>query len=103
MENSSDLEKVIEVLKTCYDPEIPLNIYEMGLIYGVDVDSLGFVKITMTLTTPSCPVAQSMPMEIENKVSDIEGIKGVNVTVVWDPPWDYEKMTDAAKLQLGML
>lgn len=94
--------KVIELLETCYDPEIPVNIYELGLIYDVDIDPSGAVSIQMTLTSPACPVAGSLPPEVENKVKNIEGVSSVKVDLVWEPPWTPDKMTEAARLQLGM-
>lgn len=96
-------QKVIDVLRTCYDPEIPVNIYELGLIYDVKVEPTGAVNIKMTLTAPSCPAAQSLPIEVESKVGSIEGVTDVNVDVVWDPPWEPSMMSEAAKLELGML
>ena len=96
-------EKIIEALKTIYDPEIPVNIYDLGLIYGVDVDSKGDVIIQMTLTAPGCPVAGYMPSEVESKVCDIPGVVSCRVDLVWDPPWDPSRMSEAAKLQLGFL
>ena len=96
-------ERVIDQLKTIYDPEIPVNIYELGLIYGVDVTNEGNVDIVMTLTTPMCPVAESMPGDVEAKVREIEGVSDVKVDLVWEPPWDMTKLTEAAKLELGML
>ena len=95
-------EQVIETLRTCYDPEIPVDIYELGLIYGVNVDPSGAVTVTMTLTSPNCPAAQSMPDEVQSKLSNLPGITDVRVEIVWDPPWDPSKMSEAAKLQLGM-
>jgi FeS assembly SUF system protein len=95
--------QVIEALRTCFDPEIPVNIYEMGLIYEVKVDETGAVTIQMTLTSPSCPAAQSIPAEVEQKVRAIEGVTGVQLDLVWEPPWDQNKMSEAARLQLGML
>jgi FeS assembly SUF system protein len=95
--------KVIEALETCYDPEIPANIYELGLVYRIEVGEEGDVRMQMTLTTPHCPVATSLPGEVQSKVNEIAGVKSVNVEVVWDPPWDPSKMSDTAKLQLGML
>lgn len=95
--------RVIEALQTCYDPEVPVNIHEMGLIYGVETDPLGNVSVTMTLTAPNCPAAQSLPAEVEEKVRAVAGVNEVNVEVVWEPPWDPGRMSDAAKLQLGML
>ena len=96
-------EGVIAALKEIFDPEIPVNIYELGLIYGVDVDDEGGVVITMTLTTPHCPVAESMPGEVELRVGAVPGVRDVEVNLVWDPPWDMGKMSDEAKLELGML
>ena len=96
-------EQVIEALKEIYDPEIPVNIYELGLIYGVDVTEDGHAAVTMTLTTPHCPVAESMPAEVELRVSAVPGIATAEVNLVWDPPWDPQKMSDEAKLELGML
>lgn len=94
---------VIEVLRTVYDPEIPVNIYEMGLVYDVDVDDAGKVNIRMTLTSPGCPVAGSMIPEIEMRTSYVPGVTAAKVTLVWDPPWDPDMMSEAAKLQLGLL
>jgi FeS assembly SUF system protein len=94
---------VIEALKDIYDPEIPVNIYDLGLIYGVEVSEGSHVVITMTLTTPHCPVAESMPGEIEMRVGSVPGVGTVDVNLVWDPPWDPQKMSDEAKLELGML
>jgi FeS assembly SUF system protein len=94
---------VIAALKDIFDPEIPVNIYDLGLIYGVDVSPDGAVAVTMTLTTPHCPVAESMPGEVELRVSAVPGVRDCEVSLVWDPPWDMAKMTDEAKLELGML
>jgi FeS assembly SUF system protein len=96
-------EGVIEALKDIFDPEIPVNIYELGLIYGVDITDDGGVTITMTLTTPHCPVAESMPGEVELRVGAVTGVRDCEVNLVWDPPWDMAKMSDEAKLELGML
>ncbi len=96
-------EGVIEALKEIYDPEIPVNIYELGLIYGVDVTTDNHVAVTMTLTTPHCPVAESMPGEVELRVGAVPGVGSAEVNLVWDPPWDPAKMSDEAKLELGML
>ena len=96
-------EGVIAALKDIFDPEIPVNIYDLGLIYGVDVEDDGGVEITMTLTTPHCPVAESMPGEVELRVGVVPGVRDVEVNLVWDPPWDMAKMSDEAKLELGML
>lgn len=94
---------VIAALKDIFDPEIPVNIYDLGLIYGVDVDPEGGVVVTMTLTTPHCPVAESMPGEVELRVSAVPGVRDCEVNLVWDPPWDPAKMSDEARLELGML
>ena len=96
-------EGVIEALKEIYDPEIPVNIYDLGLIYGVDITDDGHVAVTMTLTTPHCPVAESMPAEVELRVGSVPGVGTVDVNLVWDPPWDPAKMSDEARLELGML
>jgi FeS assembly SUF system protein len=96
-------EAVIDALKEIYDPEIPVNIYDLGLIYGVDVADGGHVAVTMTLTTPHCPVAESMPGEVELRVGSVPGVGTAEVNLVWDPPWDPQKMSDEAKLELGML
>ena len=94
---------VIEVLKTIYDPEIPVNIYELGLIYDIIVDESNFVDIKMTLTSPACPVAGTLPPEVENKAGMVPGVSGSKVELVWDPPWDMSKMSEAAKLQLNLM
>lgn len=96
-------ESVIAALKDIFDPEIPVNIYDLGLIYGVDVDPEGGVVVTMTLTTPHCPVAESMPGEVELRVGAVPGVRDAEVNLVWDPPWDPAKMSDEARLELGML
>lgn len=96
-------ERVIEALKEIYDPEIPVNIYDLGLIYGVDVSEDGDVSVVMTLTTPHCPVAESMPGEVEMRVCSVPGVRDAEVDLVWDPPWDPAKMSDEARLELGML
>jgi FeS assembly SUF system protein len=97
-----DLEsQVIEALRTVYDPEIPVNIYELGLIYNVEVDTDGTVQIRMTLTSPACPVAGTLPPEVEQRVEEIPDVTDCVVEVVWDPPWNPEMMSDAAKLELG--
>ncbi|HMT42524.1 MAG TPA: SUF system Fe-S cluster assembly protein [Sphingorhabdus sp.] len=93
---------VIEALKEIYDPEIPVNIYDLGLIYGVEING-GHALVTMTLTTPHCPVAESMPGEVELRVGAVPGIGDAEVNLVWDPPWGPDKMTDEARLELGML
>ena len=96
-------EGVVAALKDIFDPEIPVNIYDLGLIYGVDVGPDGAVVVTMTLTTPHCPVAESMPGEVELRVSAVPGVRDAEVNLVWDPPWDPAKMSDEARLELGML
>jgi FeS assembly SUF system protein len=96
-------EAVIAALKDIFDPEIPVNIYDLGLIYGVDVDDQAGVVVTMTLTTPHCPVAESMPGEVELRVGSVPGVRDAEVNLVWDPPWDPAKMSDEARLELGML
>ncbi|WP_420142466.1 SUF system Fe-S cluster assembly protein [Sphingomonas sp.] len=96
-------EAVIDALKEIYDPEIPVNLYDLGLIYGVDITDDGHVTIMMTLTTPHCPVAESMPGEVELRVGSVPGVGLCDVNLVWDPPWDPQKMSDEAKLELGML
>ena len=94
--------QIVEVLSTIVDPEIPVNIYELGLIYEIAVDSDNVVGIRMTLTAPGCPAAQSLPVEVVNKLKQLPGITDAHVDIVWDPPWDKDRMSDAAKLQLGM-
>lgn len=96
-------EAVIAALKDIFDPEIPVNIYDLGLIYGVEVTADGDAAVTMTLTTPHCPVAESMPGEVELRVGAVPGIRDAQVNLVWDPPWDPAKMSDEARLELGML
>ncbi|HEX5483737.1 MAG TPA: SUF system Fe-S cluster assembly protein [Terriglobia bacterium] len=95
-------DKVIEALRTCYDPEIPVNIYDLGLIYEVKVERTGDVYVRMTLTAPTCPVAGSLPPEVEQKVKELPGVTSAKIDLVWEPPWEMSKMSEAAKLQLGM-
>jgi len=95
--------RVIEALKTVYDPEIPVNIFEMGLIYEVLVDQSGQVGVKMTLTAPACPAAQSLPVEVRDKARSVAGVTDAKVEIVWDPPWTKDRMSDAAKLELGLL
>ena len=94
--------KAVDVLQTCYDPEIPVNIYELGLIYNIDVQPTGLVHVRMTLTSPACPAAGSLPPEVRWKVQEIPGVKDAKVEIVWDPPWTKERMSEAARLQLGI-
>ena len=94
-------EKVIEALKNCYDPEIPVNIFELGLIYEIGIDDNANVQIKMTLTSPACPVAGSLPGEVETRIRNIPEVNDVKVQLVWNPPWDKEMMSDVAKLELG--
>ncbi|MXW70934.1 MAG: SUF system Fe-S cluster assembly protein [Acidobacteria bacterium] len=96
-------DQVVDVLKTCYDPEIPVDIYELGLIYKIDVDDGGKVAVDMTLTSPACPVAGTLPPEVEAKISRLDGVSNVRVDLVWDPPWNPDRMSEAAKLKLGFL
>ena len=104
IEPGGDLyESVIDALKDIYDPEIPVNIYDLGLIYDVEITPEHHAKVKMTLTTPHCPVAESMPGEVELRVGAVPGIGDAEVELVWDPPWDPQKMSDEAKLELGML
>lgn len=95
--------KIVEVLKTIYDPEIPVDVYELGLIYEVRIDSEQNVVIDMTLTSPNCPVAESLPKEVEDKVNTVEGVRSTKVVIVFDPPWDKDMMSEEAKLELGFL
>lgn len=102
--NTGDLgEKIVRVLKTIYDPEIPVDIYELGLIYDVFVNEDYDVKILMTLTTPNCPVAETLPVEVEEKVKSIDEVKGAEVEITFDPPWSQDLMSEEAKLELGLL
>ncbi|NNC49428.1 MAG: SUF system Fe-S cluster assembly protein [Flaviramulus sp.] len=102
--NTTDLgEKIVNVLKTIYDPEIPVDIYELGLIYDVFVNEDYDVKILMTLTTPNCPVAETLPLEVEEKVKSLNAVKSAEVEITFDPPWTQDLMSEEAKLELGML
>ena len=94
--------QIVEALATIFDPEIPVNIYELGLVYEIAVDADHVVGVRMTLTAPGCPAAQSLPVEVVNKLKQLPGITDAHVDIVWDPPWDKGRMSDAAKLQLGM-
>ena len=99
----SDLkEKIIKEIKKVYDPEIPVNIYELGLIYKIDIDEKNNVKVDMTLTSPNCPVAESLPKQVEECILKVKGVSDVKLNLVWDPPWDKSKMSEAAKLELNL-
>jgi len=95
-------DRIIEALRSCYDPEIPVNIYDLGLIYELNVDEAGAVSVRMTLTAPNCPVAGSMPGDVERKIRSVSGVKDVQVELVWDPPWGRDRLSPAALVQLGM-
>ena len=94
--------KVIESLKKIFDPEIPVNIYELGLIYKVEIDDNNKVNVDMTLTSPNCPVAESLPKQVKENILKVEGVSDVNLNLVWEPPWDKDKMSEAAKLELNL-
>jgi len=94
--------RVIEEVKKIYDPEIPVNIYELGLIYKIEVDEKNKVNVDMTLTSPNCPVAESLPKEVKENIKKVEGVSDVNLNLVWEPPWDKDKMSEAAKLELNL-
>jgi len=96
-------DRVVAVLKTVYDPEIPVDIYELGLVYGIDVSDDGDVHVTMTLTTPMCPVAETLPPEVEEKVRNVIGVKDVVLDLVWDPPWSMDMLSDSARLELNLM
>ena len=95
-------DKVIAEIKKIYDPEIPVNIYELGLIYDIKIDEKNNVKVNMTLTTPNCPVAESLPKEVKDSIMKIEGVSDVNLNLVWEPPWNKDMMSEAAKLELNL-
>ena len=95
-------EKIIEEIKKIYDPEIPVNIYDLGLIYDIKVEDKNTAKIKMTLTSPNCPVAESLPKEVKDGIMQVEGIDNVDLVLVWDPPWDKDRMSEAAKLELNL-
>ena len=95
-------EKIIEEVKKIFDPEIPVNIYELGLIYKIEVDEKNKVNVDMTLTSPNCPVAESLPNEVKESIMKVEGVSDVNLNLVWEPPWDKDKMSEAAKLELNL-
>lgn len=94
---------IADAMKTIYDPEIPVNIFELGMIYEIHCDTSGDAKVIMTLTSPNCPVAESLPEEVKDKLLQVPGVEAGSVEVVWDPPWTPEKMSEAAKLELGMM
>ena len=100
MSNLKD--KVINQIKKVYDPEIPVNVYELGLIYKIEVDDKNKVNVDMTLTSPNCPVAESLPKEVKDNIMKVEGVSDVKLNLVWDPPWDKSKMSEAAKLELNL-
>jgi len=100
MSNIKD--KIIEEVKKIYDPEIPVNIYELGLIYKIEVDEKNKVNVDMTLTSPNCPVAESLPNEVKENILKVDGVSDVNLNLVWEPPWDKDKMSEAAKLELNL-
>jgi FeS assembly SUF system protein len=102
MDTEALKQQVIECLQTIYDPEIPVNIYELGLVYEVDILPVNNVQVVMTLTAPGCPAAQSLPVEVDQKIRNIEGVNDVHVSVTWNPPWDKSMMSEAAQLELGM-
>lgn len=102
MDNSTITDDIVEVIKTCYDPEIPVNIYEMGLIYTIKVEPTGEADIKMTLTSPNCPAAQSLPAEVEEKVKGVEGVTDATIEIVWEPTWNMDMMSEEAKLTLGL-
>jgi FeS assembly SUF system protein len=102
--NTQELEqRIVETLKTIYDPEIPVNIYELGLIYEINIEENGEARILMTLTTPNCPVAESLPAEVKDKVRQVEGVSDAEVTLTFDPPWEEDMLSDEARLELGLL
>jgi FeS assembly SUF system protein len=104
--NSTNTElstKVIDMLKTCYDPEIPVDIWELGLIYEVNVNETNDVKVVMTLTSPSCPVTESLPVEVEQKIKDLEGVASAKIELTFEPPWEKEMMSEVAQLELGFM
>ncbi len=103
MEAEELKQKVIDCLQTIYDPEIPVSIWELGLIYEVDILPINNVQVVMTLTAPSCPSAQEIPIEVDQKIKMIEGVNDVHVSIVWDPPWDRSMMSEAANLELGFM
>lgn len=102
-QNTELTQKVIDVIKTCYDPEIPVDIWELGLIYEIELDKENNLRVKMTLTSPSCPVAETLPPEVEQKLREIEGIKSAKVEITFDPPWDKNMMSEVAQVELGFM
>ncbi len=102
-ENPQLAQRVIDTIKTCYDPEIPVDIWELGLIYEIEVNSNDEVKVLMTLTSPSCPVAETLPPEIEQKIRDTEGVKAAKIELTFEPPWDKAMMSEVAQVELGFM
>ena len=96
-------EKIIETVKGIFDPELPVNIYDLGLIYKIDISDSGYVNVTMTLTAPSCPAAQSLPVEVDQKIRVVEGVTDVNVMITWTPKWEKSMMSEVAALELGFM
>lgn len=101
--NTELTQKVIDMIKTCYDPEIPVDIWELGLIYEINLDTDNNLKVTMTLTSPSCPVAETLPPEVEQKLREVEGIKSAKIELTFEPPWDKNMMSEVAQVELGFM
>lgn len=101
--NTELTQRVIDTIKTCYDPEIPVDIWELGLIYEINLDEENNLKVVMTLTSPSCPVAETLPPEVENKLREVEGIRSAKIDLTFEPPWDKEMMSEVAQLELGFI
>lgn len=102
-QNTELAQRVIDMIKTCYDPEIPVDIWELGLIYEIDIDVENNLKVKMTLTSPSCPVAESLPPEVEQKLNEVEGIKSAKIELTFEPPWTKEMMSEVAQVELGFM
>jgi FeS assembly SUF system protein len=103
MDTGEIKDRILDALRTCFDPEIPVNIYDLGLIYALEVNDAGDVNIQMTLTAPGCPVAGTLPGDVQQKVQAVKGVKSAKVELVWDPPWDRDRLSPAALIQLGMM
>lgn len=101
--NTELTQRVIDTIKTCYDPEIPVDIWELGLIYEINLDEEHNLKVVMTLTSPSCPVAETLPPEVENKLREVEGVRSAKIELTFEPPWDKEMMSEVAQLELGFI